>query len=191
MSDRIHFPQTARRPGGITRRSAKAGCLGALACALLIASFGPSAPSALAASTTPVVNGRADSGGNRSTLARPHLKVWLSAASYRAVRGRRLQMPFLVSGAAKVTLTVLRGKKVVATRSITRRKVGRSWLSWDVKINHRLAPTGDYKIMLRAVSPAGASAHAAATAHVEHRSHQLTDPRTCTCEPAGATNNAA
>jgi hypothetical protein len=182
MFDRTHLPQIAWRSGGITKRSAKAVCLGALACGLLIASFGASVPSALAAST----------GGTRSTLAAPRLTVWLSAASYRAVRGRRLQMPFVVSGAAKVTLTVLRGKRVVARLSTTRRKVGGSRLIWNVKIDQQSAPAGAYKIIVRAVSPAGASAHAAATAHVlEDRSHHLMDPRTCTCEPAGATNAAA
>jgi anti-sigma28 factor (negative regulator of flagellin synthesis) len=42
--------------------------------------------------------------------AEPSLMVWLSAIRFRTVRGKRVQLPFVLSGPAKVTLTVLRGK---------------------------------------------------------------------------------
>ena len=92
--------------------------------------------------------------------------VWLSAVSFRAARGKRLQVPFVLSGPAKVTLTVLRGKRVVAELSTTRRKAGRGWLTWNGKIKRKLAPRGAYKIMVRAVSPAGASVRDAATVRI-------------------------
>jgi hypothetical protein len=75
-------------------------------------------------------------------------------------------MPFVLNAPAKVTLTLLRGKRTIATLSITCRKAGRRSLTWTGKIKHKLAPKGIYKILLRAVSPAGASARDTATLRI-------------------------
>ena len=83
--------------------------------------------------------------------------VWLSAVSFRVARGKPLQVSFVLSGPAKVTLTVTRGKRVVAALSIACPKAGRCQITWNGKIKRKLAPRGAYNITVRAVSPAGAS----------------------------------
>ena len=100
------------------------------------------------------------------TGAASRLMVWLSAASYRNARGKQVRVPFLLNGPAKVTLTVLHGKTVVAKLSITRHKAGYSSLTWNGKLKLKLAPRGKYKITMRAVSPAGELAHALATLRI-------------------------
>ncbi len=102
--------------------------------------------------------GTGRTGGTGSTGAPPRLMVWLSAGSFAAAHGRRVQVSFVLSGPAKVTVTVLRAKRVVAKLTTTRRKAGRGWLTWNGKIKRNFAPRGVYKIMLRAVSPARTSA---------------------------------
>jgi hypothetical protein len=92
--------------------------------------------------------------------------VWTSAASFSAARGAPVRVAFVVSGPATVTLTVLRGKAVVAKLSTALREAGRFSLTWNGKIHRRLAPKGVYKIVVRAASPAGASARDAATLHI-------------------------
>jgi hypothetical protein len=89
---------------------------------------------------------------------RARLKLSLSATSYKAVRGRKVRVPFVLSAAAKVTLTVLRGKKVVARLTTTRTKAAHGTLSWNGRIKGRLAPRGRYTIALRAVPKSGAAA---------------------------------
>jgi hypothetical protein len=89
--------------------------------------------------------------------------VSLSATRFLAVRGRWVRVAFVLSAPARVTLTLLRGKKIVAQLSATQHKAGRGWLSWNGKIKGHLAPRGAYRIMARAVSPAGAAARDAAT----------------------------
>jgi hypothetical protein len=101
-----------------------------------------------------------------STGAGPRLMVSLSAVGFRAARGKPVQVSFVLSGPAKVTLTVLRGKRVVAKLSTTRPKAGRGRLTWNGKIKGRLAPRGTYNIIVRAVSPTGASARVAATGRI-------------------------
>ena len=77
-----------------------------------------------------------------------------------------MRVRFVLNGPAKVTLTVLRGTRVVAKLSTTRLAAGRGSLTWNGKIKRKFAPRATYKIMLRAVSPAGASAHETATARI-------------------------
>ena len=77
-----------------------------------------------------------------------------------------VQVPFVLNGPAKVTLTVLRGTRVVAKLSTTRLAAGRGSLTWNGKIKLKLAPRAAYTIMVRAVSPAGAAAHEAATVRI-------------------------
>ena len=44
--------------------------------------------------------------------------VWLSSAGFSAGHGKRVALPFFLSGAARVTLTIVRGKTVIAELSI-------------------------------------------------------------------------
>jgi len=94
----------------------------------------------------------------------PRLTLRLSAASFSGARGNPVQVRFVLNGPAKVTLTILRGTRVVAKLSTRRLAAGRDSLSWNGRINLKLAPRATYKIMVRAVSPAGASVHETATA---------------------------
>ena len=97
----------------------------------------------------------------------PRLMVWLPAATFRAAHGKRMRVPFILSGPAKVTLTIRRGKKLVATMRTTRAKAGRGSLTWNGKVKRKLARRGAYKIMVNAVSPSGGgTARAAATARI-------------------------
>ena len=94
------------------------------------------------------------------------LMVWLSSASLKVARGRSVKVSFVLNGPAKVTLTVMRGKKVVATRTTTRRAAGRGALTWNGKIRGRRAPRGTYKIRLRAISPVSSMASDSATLRI-------------------------
>jgi Ice-binding-like/Bacterial Ig-like domain len=96
----------------------------------------------------------------------PRLTLRLPAASFSGARGNPVHVPFVLNGPAKVTLTVLRGTRVVAKLSTTRLAAGRGSLTWNGKIKLKLAPRAAYTIMVRAVSPAGASAHKTATARI-------------------------
>ncbi|MEA2496640.1 MAG: hypothetical protein QOJ29_4551, partial [Thermoleophilaceae bacterium] len=71
-----------------------------------------------------------------------------------------------LNGPAKVTLTVLRGKRLVAKRSTTCKNAGRCSLTWNGRIKHKHAGRGTYKIKVRAVSPAGTSARDAAKVRI-------------------------
>jgi flagellar hook assembly protein FlgD len=92
--------------------------------------------------------------------------VWLWAVDFKAVRGKRVQVPFVLSGPARVTLTVVRGKEVVAEMSATRTQAGRCSLTWDGRINREFAGKGLYKITIQASSPAGTSARETATLRI-------------------------
>jgi hypothetical protein len=110
-------------------------------------------------------SGGGQTGSSGSTGAGTSLKVWLSAARYKTIGGKRLQVPFTLSAPAKVTLTVLRGKTVVAKLTTTRRHSGRGSLTWNGKIKRKFAPAGTYTIVVQAISP-GASAHTSATMRI-------------------------
>ena len=94
------------------------------------------------------------------------LMVWLSSASLKAARGKAVKVSFVLNGPAKVTLTVMRGTKVVARRSTTRRAAGRGALTWSGKIKGKRAPRGTYKIRLRAISPVSSMASDSATLRI-------------------------
>ena len=83
-----------------------------------------------------------------------------------AAHGKRIPMRFVLNCASTETLTVLRGTRVVATLRTTTRTAGRASLTWNGRIKGRRAPRGADKIVLRAVSPAGASARDAATLRI-------------------------
>ena len=110
--------------------------------------------------------GTGQTGGVGQTGAGPRLMVWLSAVSFSTARGKPLQVSFVLSGPAKVTLTVSRGKRVVAVLSIACPKAGRCRITWNGKIKRKLAPRGAYNITVRAVSPAGASPRDVAKVHI-------------------------
>ncbi len=98
----------------------------------------------------------------------PRLKVSLSRSRYKAVRGKRVRLAFRLSRRARVTITVLRGKRVVA-KLVGRRNAGRGSLTWNGKIKRRRASSGNYRIILRAVPAAGASARDSATLRLTNR----------------------
>jgi hypothetical protein len=82
----------------------------------------------------------------------------LGAASYTVARGRRVRVRVVLSRNAMITLIVMRGTRQVAALRATRRQAGRSWLTWSGEIRHQPAPTGTYRIVVRAVASADASA---------------------------------
>jgi hypothetical protein len=110
---------------------------------------------------TAPTGGTGTAGGPGSIRTATRMRVWLSAAGFRAARGHRIQLPFVLNAPAKVTLTLLRGTRVVGKLSTTRRKAGRASLTWDGKIKRQLAPRGTYEIVLRAISPAGTASDTA------------------------------
>lgn len=101
-------------------------------------------------------------GAPGGTAAGSRLTVLLAASS-RARRGRRVQLRFAVNGPATVTVTLMRGTRAVARLSATRRSAGRGTVAWSGMIGRRPAARGLYRIAVRAVSPAGASAGDAST----------------------------
>jgi hypothetical protein len=86
----------------------------------------------------------------------------LSSAKLAVKHGKRVQIRVTLSDAAKLTLTVMRGKKVVARTTVAHRKAGRSVLTWNDKIKRRFAPRGAYSVVVGAVTPSGATASAKA-----------------------------
>jgi hypothetical protein len=144
-----------------------AGNVGSARQALTIATHAPSASGGTGQTGgTGQAGGTGQTGSSGSTGAGSRLMMWLSAVSFRASRGKPMQVSFVLSGPAKVTLTVSRGKRVVAKLSTMRPKAGRGSLTWNGKIKGKLAPRGSYNVMVRAVSPAGASARDVATVHI-------------------------
>jgi hypothetical protein len=109
---------------------------------------------------------RASTGSGGSTGARPRLTVQLSVADVRDPRGKPVHVPFVLSAPAKVTLTVLRGTRVVARLTTTRLKAGAGSLTWNGKIKQKFAPRGTYKFVLQAVSPTGASVRKTAVVRI-------------------------
>lgn len=104
-----------------------------------------------------------DACGTGSARPGTRLSVSLSAARFAAAHGKSVRVRFVLSGPAKLTLTVLHGKTTVAKLSATCGKAGRGWLTWNGKINRKLAPKGNYKVTMRAVAPSGKSAGDAAS----------------------------
>ena len=80
--------------------------------------------------------------------------------------GKHVQVRVKLSAPAKLTLTVLRGKKVVATMTVAQRKAGNSTLTWNGKIKRGFAPRGVYSVVVSAVTPSGASASVKATLRI-------------------------
>lgn len=112
--------------------------------------------------------GGSTSGGG-STGASPTLMLWLPVTSINATRGKRVHVPFVLSGPATLTLTVLRQGKIAAVVSTRRPNGGRGRLTWNGKIKNKAAPAATYKIVVQAVSPPGDTTHATATLHITSR----------------------
>jgi hypothetical protein len=100
--------------------------------------------------------------GTGPTASRPQLTVSLTSSGLKVRRGKRLQVPFVLGGPAKVTLTLMRGKKAVAKVTTNRTKAGRGTIIWNGKIKGRFAPRGTYRIIVRAVTRSGSSVRYAA-----------------------------
>jgi hypothetical protein len=113
--------------------------------------------------------GDSSTGGSTSgsTGDGPRLMLWLPVVSVKADRGRPVQVPFVLSGPATVTLTVLRDERVVATVSTRDRDAGSGWVTWDGKIKDKFATTGRYKIVVRADPPAGDATEEKATLDID------------------------
>ena len=77
-----------------------------------------------------------------------------------------MQVPFVLNGPAKLTLTVTRGRRVVAKVTSTRRRGGRGSLAWNGRVNRKAAARGSYKITLRAVPTTGAVIRDTATLRI-------------------------
>ncbi len=102
-------------------------------------------------------------GSKGKTGSTKRLKVRLSKPAYSARRGKKVTLRFVLSGPAKVTLTIRRGKKVVARMRTTRTKGGSSKLTWNGRIKRRVAPKGTYRVSMRAVPARGTAATDTAT----------------------------
>ena len=143
-----------------------AGNVGSASQALTIATPAPSGSSGPAQTVgTGQTGGTGQAGPTAATGTSAPLMVWLSAVSFNAARGKPLQVSLVLSGPAKVTLTVSRGKSVAAVLSIGC-KAGRCRITWNGKIKRKLAPRGTYSITVRAVSSSGASARDVGKAHI-------------------------
>jgi hypothetical protein len=110
--------------------------------------------------------GAGKAGGNGAAGTVPPLTVTFATATFTAPRGKPLGVSFVVSGKAKVTLTVLHGKKVVAKVKTTCAKAGRCRITWNGKIKGRPAPKGTYNVIIQGVSPRGASFRHQAKVHI-------------------------
>jgi hypothetical protein len=80
--------------------------------------------------------------------------------------GKHVRVLIALGDPAKLTLTVMRRKKVVATMTVVQRKASHSVLAWNGKIKRRFAPRGDYSIVVNAVTRSGASASVKATLRI-------------------------
>jgi Ice-binding-like/Bacterial Ig-like domain len=90
----------------------------------------------------------------------------LSSATLAVKHGKRVQVRVALSNPAKLTLTVMRGKNVVARMTVAHRKAGHSVLTWNGKIKRGFASRGAYSIVVSAVTPFGASASAKTTLRI-------------------------
>jgi hypothetical protein len=90
----------------------------------------------------------------------------LSSAELTVKHGKHVQVRVALSNPAKVMLTVLRGKNVVARIIVAQLRAGHSVLTWNGKVKRGFAPRGAYSVVVRAVTRSGASASAKATLRI-------------------------
>jgi hypothetical protein len=70
--------------------------------------------------------------------------------------GRHVQVRIAPSNAAKLTLTVMRGKKVVASTAGAQHRAGHCVLIWDGKVKRAFAPRGAYTLVVNVMTASGA-----------------------------------
>jgi hypothetical protein len=90
----------------------------------------------------------------------------LFSAIMASKRGKHVQVRVALSDPARLTLTVMHGKTVVATMVVAHVKAGRSVLTWNGKVKRGFAPRGTYSVVVRAVTASGASARAKTTLRI-------------------------
>jgi Ice-binding-like/Bacterial Ig-like domain/Collagen triple helix repeat (20 copies) len=127
----------------------------------------PGANGPTGAPGTPGANGPAGApGANGPKGATGATGLTLSPAKLAVKHGQHVQVRVALSNPAKLTLTVMRGKKVVATMTVAKRKAGHSVLTWNGKIKRKFAARGTYSVVVSAVTPSGVSASAKATLRI-------------------------
>jgi Bacterial Ig-like domain/Collagen triple helix repeat (20 copies) len=127
----------------------------------------PGSPGATGPTGTPGAPGATGPTGARGSKgATGATGLTLSSAKLEVKHGKDVQIRVALSDPAKLTLTVMRGKKVVAKMTVARRKAGHSVLTWNGKINRTFAPRGAYSVVVNAVTPSGASASVKATLRI-------------------------
>jgi hypothetical protein len=90
----------------------------------------------------------------------------LSSAKLAVKYGKNVQVRVALSNPAKVMLTVMRGKKVMARMIVAQLRAGHSVLTWNGKVKRGFAPLGTYTVVVTAVTRSGASAGAKATLRI-------------------------
>jgi hypothetical protein len=144
-----------------------AGNVGSTRQALTVAVLNPPASGGIGQTgSTGKTGGAGQTGGNGAAGTGPPLTVKLSTVTFTAPRGKPLRVSFVLSGRAKVTLTILRGKQVVAKVRTKCAKAGRCRITWNGKIKGRPAPKGTYNVIIQGVSPRGASFRHLAKVHI-------------------------
>jgi hypothetical protein len=144
---------------GDTRPSGSAGATGPAG--------GPGATgTAGAAGSTGPAGGRGALGATGAKGATGATGLTLSSAKLAVKHAKHVQVRVALSNPAKLTLTVVRGKKVVATMTVAHRKAGHSVLTWNGKIKRKFAPRGAYSVIIRAVTRSGATASVKATLRI-------------------------
>jgi Ice-binding-like/Bacterial Ig-like domain/Collagen triple helix repeat (20 copies) len=99
-------------------------------------------------------------GANGATGARD---LSLLSSRLEVKYGKQVQVRIALSNAAKLTLAVMRGKKVLATTPRALHRAGHCVLIWDGKIKREFAPPGTYTLVVSAVTASGATATAKTT----------------------------
>jgi hypothetical protein len=105
-------------------------------------------------------------GGRGAPGATGATGLTLSSAKLAVKHGNHVHVRVSLSDRAKLTLTVVRGKKVVARTTVAHCKAGHSVLTWNGKIKRRFAPRGAYSVIISAVTRSGATASAKATLRI-------------------------
>jgi hypothetical protein len=150
--------------GGTTGATGSTGATGAAGAAGPAGS--PGASGAAGPAGSPGASGAAGPTGATGAKGATGLGLTLISANMAVKHGKQVQVHLALSDPAKLTLTVMRGKKVVATMRVAHRKAGHSILTWNGKIKRGFAPRGTYSVAVSAVTPSGASASAKATLRI-------------------------
>jgi hypothetical protein len=74
--------------------------------------------------------------------------------------GNRVRLRVALSNSAKLTLTVIRGKRVVAEMVGAQHKAGHFVLVWSGKLKREFARRGGYTLVVSAITASGASVSA-------------------------------